>query len=64
MREARGDQLAMRAQCSGAFRFPFGERRRIQHDQIKLPGAMFEQFVKRGADGGFVFDAELGEFGE
>ncbi len=25
---------------------------------------MFEQFLKGGADGGFVLDAELGEFGE
>ena len=27
-------------------------------------GAVFEQFLKGGADGGFVLDAELGEFGE
>ena len=31
---------------------------------IELAGAMFQQFLKRGADGGFVLDAELLEFGE
>jgi hypothetical protein len=31
---------------------------------IELAGAGFEQFVKRGADGGFVFDAELRKLGE
>jgi hypothetical protein len=30
---------------------------------IELPGAGFEQFVKGGTDGGFVFDAELFKFG-
>ena len=28
---------------------------------IKLAGAVFEQFVKGGTNGGFVFDAELVE---
>jgi hypothetical protein len=28
---------------------------------IELAGAMFKQFLKRGTDGGFVLDAELGE---
>ena len=31
---------------------------------IELAGAMFEQFLKRRADGGFVFDAVLFKFGE
>ena len=31
---------------------------------IELAGAMFEQFLKRGADGGLVFDAEPGKCGE
>ena len=31
---------------------------------IELAGAVFEQFLKGGADGGFVLDAELGKFGE
>ena len=31
---------------------------------IKQAGAVFEQFVKRGADGDFALGAEPGEFGE
>ena len=31
---------------------------------IELTGAVFEQFLKRGADGGFMLDAELGKLGE
>ncbi len=31
---------------------------------IELAGTMFEQFLKGGADGGFVFDAELFELGQ
>ncbi|MGA2174357.1 MAG: hypothetical protein ABSH38_05160 [Verrucomicrobiota bacterium] len=31
---------------------------------IELPGAVFEQFLKGGSDGGFVGDAQLGKFGE
>lgn len=31
---------------------------------FELAGAVFEQFVNRGADGSFVFDAKLGKFGE
>jgi hypothetical protein len=32
--------------------------------RLLAPGAMFEQFLKGGADGGFVLDAEPGELGE
>ena len=31
---------------------------------IELAGAVFQQFVEGGTDGGFVCDAELGEFGQ
>ena len=51
--------VGFRVGLAFAFNGVFGDEFRIE-----LAGAVFEQFVKRGADGGFVFDAEPDKFGE
>ena len=56
-----GEQRAVRLGIGLAFAFDgvFGDQ-----FQVELAGAVFEQLLKGGADGGFVFDAKPGEFGE